>query len=156
MSESPLSLRALHTEHTSTEWSWQTKIPDIPWLGQKIYKIPWLSMSGIDLLKFHDIPEIPWPLGTLYSGPKFLIPYHLANSKQTLWAYLHLVTSCVFSDRISIWFVKTFPFTLGHINVSSQNGYKSSLQFMHYMMEFTSTKATDMRCILFYLFFIMS
>ncbi len=23
-------------------------------------------MSGIDLLKFHDIPELPWPVGTLY------------------------------------------------------------------------------------------
>ncbi len=33
-------------------------------------------------------------------------------------ACLHLVTSCIFSDRISIWFVKMFPFTLGHINVS--------------------------------------
>ncbi len=29
----------------------------------------------------------------------------------------------------NIWFVKTFPFTLGHINVSPQNGFKSDLQF---------------------------
>ncbi len=29
----------------------------------------------------------------------------------------------------SIRFVKTFPFTLGHINVALQNGYKSVLQF---------------------------
>ncbi len=49
------------------------------------------------------------------------------------WACLHLVISCVFSDRISIRFVKTFPFTLGHINVSSQNRYKSVLQFPRYM-----------------------
>ncbi len=33
------------------------------------------------------------------------------------WVCLHLVISCIFSDLISIWFVKTFPFTLGHINL---------------------------------------
>ncbi len=36
----------------------------------------------------------------------------------TLRACLHLVTSCVFPDWISILFVKIFPFTLGHINSS--------------------------------------
>ncbi len=51
----------------------------------------------------------------------------------TFWVCLHRVTSCAFSDRISIWFVKTFPFTLGHINVSLQNGYKSVFQFPRHM-----------------------
>ncbi len=37
--------------------------------------------------------------------------------------------SCAFADRISIWFVKMFPFTLGHINVSWKNGYKSDPRF---------------------------
>ncbi len=41
--------------------------------------------------------------------------------------------SCAFADRISIWFVKMFPFTLGHINVSWQNGYKSDFQFPRYI-----------------------
>ncbi len=36
----------------------------------------------------------------------------LRNTQWAQRACLHLVTSCVFSDRISIWFVKTFPFTL--------------------------------------------
>jgi len=42
------------------------------------------------------------------------------------------------------------PFTPGHINVFLQNRYKSNLQFPYYadLMECTSPKATDMRCIL--------
>ncbi len=59
------------------------------------------------------------------------------NHRRTLKSYiracLHLVTLCVFSNQISIWFVKMFPFTIGHINVSLQNGYKSVLQFPLYM-----------------------
>lgn len=35
----------------------QTKITDIAWLGQNNIKISWLSVSGIQLLKVHDIPE---------------------------------------------------------------------------------------------------
>ncbi len=63
----------------------------------------------------------------------FLAIVSLYHAIVTLWAYLHLDTSCIISDRISIRFVKTFSFTLGHINVS----------------EFTSKKAIDMRSILF-------
>ncbi len=64
-------------------------------------------------------PEKPWPSKYMF-GPmvqmvqSFWFLITLQKSKQILWAYLHLVTSCIFSDRISIWFVKTFPFTLGH------------------------------------------
>ncbi len=36
------------------------------------------------------------------------------------WASLHLINSCVFSDRKTIWFVKTIPFATGHINLSPQ------------------------------------
>ncbi len=39
----------------------------------------------------------------------------------------------LWSDIYLIYLVKTFPFTLGHINVSLQNGYKSVLQFQRYM-----------------------
>ena len=49
------------------------------------------------------------------------------------WGCLHLATSCVFSDRIAIWYIKTIPFTPGHINVFLRNGFKSDLQFSRYM-----------------------
>ncbi len=51
---------------------------------------------------------------------------------------------------MSIWFVETFPFTLGHINVSLQNGYKSILQLPPYA-NFTSMKEIHRCCILFIL-----
>ncbi len=70
------------------------------------------------------------------------------HSFQWLWmslSTLHLATSCIFSDRLSIWFFKTFPFTLGHkclckISSSIPTPYAN-------LTEITSMKAIDMRCI---------
>ncbi len=52
--------------------------------------------------------------------------------KEDIRTCLHRVTSCVFSDRISIGFVQTFPFSFGHIHV----------HFIHYQLISISETAT--------------
>ncbi len=67
------------------------------------------------------------------------------------WLSEQLEMILVWSDRISIWYVKTFPFTLGHINVSLKKGiYISSSIPTPYanLTPFTSMKALNMFCIL--------
>ncbi len=89
-------------------WSW----PDKTWNILCSYCLQWNTSQSkfrnhyfLFLFAFSILSQ----LFLIWGCSIFVIDYE--------WACLHLVISCVFADRISIWFDKTFPFTLGHINL---------------------------------------
>lgn len=75
--------------------------------------------------------------GAAVSASTFLetgaLCFQLSQWFKCLWVCLHLVTSCIFTDWIAVWFRKMVPFTFDHTNASLLNEYDSDLQIPCYM-----------------------
>ncbi len=129
--------------HTDFFWQFKSLVLLIVWWFRVTFnKNP--PIHYLNKLEYGDMP----------------ISYQLKTPAKVSWAFKMVSQGSIYTWSLHAFFLigyifdllKTFPFTLGHINVSSQNGYKSVLQFLCHMQNltaFTSMKAIDMRCILF-------